>query len=284
MLDVRQERSATTIMSSNSGTDGPDVIDRAKAAVSERAELPGMSLFEHLDELRKRLIHSVVYLLGGYIVALIFADRLYKLMQAPLDKIGIQLNFTHPADLVNLRYLQIPIVGGIILASPFILYQVWLFIAPGLYQRERRFVVPFMASAIGLFASGALLGYYFVFPGMLKFLIIKLSGEMGIHPIISIEEYTSFFFSLILGMGATFELPVIIFFLAMFGIVSPRFLWKNFRYAILIIFIIVEIITPSPDIPTQFAFAVPMLVLYLISIGVAWWVHPDRKKKEGTPA
>ena len=135
-----------------------------------------------------------------------------------------------------------------------------------------------MASAIGLFASGAFLGYHFVFPGMLKFLIVKLSGEMSIHPIISIEEYTSFFFSLILGMGATFELPVIIFFLAMFGIVSPRFLWKNIRYAILIIFIIVEIITPSPDIPTQFAFALPMLFLYLLSIGVAWWVHPNRKK------
>ncbi|WP_263357140.1 twin-arginine translocase subunit TatC [Acidicapsa ligni] len=258
--------------------DAPDVIDRAKAAVTERAELPGMSLFEHLDELRRRLIHVALYLVGGYIIALVFADRLYSLMQAPLSSIGIQLNFTHPADLVNLRYIQIPLVGGAIIASPFILYQVWLFIAPGLYQRERRFVVPFMASAIGLFASGAFLGYHYVFPGMLKFLILKLSGEMSIHPVISIEEYTSFFFSLILGMGATFELPVIIFFLAMFGIVSPRFLWKNMRYAILIIFIIVEIITPSPDIPTQFAFAVPMLLLYLLSIGVAWWVHPNRKK------
>jgi sec-independent protein translocase protein TatC len=270
-------------MANFSGPDSPnepDVIDRAKAAVSERAELPGMSLFEHLDELRRRLIHSALYLVGGYIVALIFADRLYKLMQAPLDSIGIKLNFTHPADLVNLRYIQIPLVGGAIIAAPFILYQVWLFIAPGLYQRERRFVVPFMASAVGLFASGAFLGYRFVFPGMLQFLIIKLSGELNIHPIISIEEYTSFFFSLILGMGATFELPVVIFFLAMFGIVSPRFLWKNMRYAILIIFIIVEIITPSPDIPTQFAFAVPMLLLYVLSIGIAWWVHPNRKREK----
>jgi sec-independent protein translocase protein TatC len=267
-------------MTSYPGQDPPDAIDRAKAAVTERAELPGMSLFEHLDELRRRLIHSALYLVGGYIIALIFADKLYKLMQQPLDSIGIKLNFTHPADLVNLRYIQIPLVGGAIIAAPFILYQVWLFIAPGLYQRERRFVVPFMASAIGLFASGAFLGYRFVFPGMLQFLIIKLSGELNIHPIISIEEYTSFFFSLILGMGATFELPVVIFFLAMFGIVSPRFLWKNMRYAILIIFIIVEIITPSPDIPTQFAFAVPMLLLYVLSIGIAWWVHPNRKREK----
>ncbi|MFC5865435.1 twin-arginine translocase subunit TatC [Acidicapsa dinghuensis] len=256
----------------------PDAIDRAKAAISDRAELPGMSLFEHLDELRRRLIHSIIYLAAGYVVAVFFAPQLYKIVQAPLDAIHVQLNFTHPADLVNLRYIQIPIVAGAILAAPFILFQVWLFISPGLYQREKRFVVPFMASAIILFFTGTYLGYHFVFPGMMKFLISDLSKQLGVHPIISIEEYTSFFMSLILGMGAVFEMPVVIFFLAMFGIVSPKFLWKNFRYAILVIFIIVEIITPSPDITTQFAFAVPMLLLYIISIGVAWWVHPDRKR------
>jgi sec-independent protein translocase protein TatC len=260
--------------------DLPDVIDRAKAAVSERAELPGMSLFEHLDELRRRLIHAVLYLVAGYIIAVFFAPQLYTLVQAPLNAIHIQLNFTHPADLVNLRYIQIPLVGGAILAAPFILFQVWLFIAPGLYQRERRFLIPFMVAAIGLFFGGAYLGYRFVFPGMLRFLITDLSAQMGIHPIISIEEYTSFFLSLILGMGAVFEMPVVIFFLALFGIVSPRFLWKNFRYAILIIFIIAAIITPTPDIPTLCAFAMPMLGLYLIGIGVAWWVHPERRKKK----
>jgi sec-independent protein translocase protein TatC len=259
--------------------DNPDLLHRARAAVSERVELPGMSLFSHLDELRKRVVHSAVYLAAGYLVALVFAPELYSLMQAPLRRIQIQLNFTHPADLVNLRYMQIPLTGGIILSSPLILYQVWLFIAPGLYKHERRFVVPFMFSAVGLFSTGAFLGYRYVFPGMLKFLISQLSGELGIHPLISIEEYTGFFFSLILGMGATFELPVVIFCLAAFGIVSPRFLWKNLRYAILIIFIIVAVITPTPDIPTQLAFAVPMLVLYLLSIGGAWWVHPNCRKK-----
>jgi len=264
--------------------DVPDAIDRAKAAVTERAELPGMSLFEHLDELRKRIIHAAIYLACGYLVAVIFAPKLYEIVQAPLNTIHVQLNFTHPADLVNLRYIQIPLIGGTILAAPFILFQVWLFISPGLYQREKRFVVPFMSAAILLFFTGAFLGYHFVFPGMLRFLITDLSSQLGIHPIISIEEYTSFFMSLILGMGAVFEMPVVIFFLAMFGIVSPKFLWKNFRYAILVIFIIVEIITPSPDITTQFAFAVPMLLLYLISIGVAWWVHPNRQRKKEAAA
>ena len=265
-------------------TSEPDLIDRTKAAVVERAELPGMSLFEHLDELRRRLIHSAIYLVAGYLIAVFFAPQLYTLVQAPLSAIHIQLNFTHPADLVNLRYIQIPLVGGAILASPFILFQVWLFIAPGLYQRERRFLIPFMVAAIGLFLLGAFLGYHFVFPGMLRFLITDLSAQMGIHPIISIEEYTSFFLSLILGMGAVFEMPVVIFFLALFGIVSPRFLWKNLRYAILIIFIIAAIITPTPDIPTLCAFAMPMLGLYLIGIGVAWWVHPERRKKKEAAA
>src|ERR1700676_89638 len=187
--------------------DASDVIDRAKAAVSERAELPGMSLFEHLDELRKRLIHSALYLVGGYVIAVFFAPQLYSLMQAPLNEIHVPLNFTHPADLVNLRYIQIPLVGGAILASPFILFQVWLFISPGLYKRERRFLVPFMGAAIGLFLSGAFLGYHYVYPGMMKFMISDLSARMGIHPMISIEEYSSVFLTVILGMGATFETP-----------------------------------------------------------------------------
>ncbi len=267
-----------------SSPDSPDVIDRAKAAVTERAELPGMSLFEHLDELRKRLIHSVLYLVAGYLIAVAFAPQLYTLMQKPLNDIHVPLNFSHPADLVNLRYIQIPLVGGAILASPFILFQVWLFISPGLYRRERRFLIPFMTAAIGLFLLGAWLGYRFVFPGMLRFMITELGTKLGIHPIISIEDYTSFFLSLILGMGATFEMPVVIFFLALFGIVSPKFLWKNIRYAILIIFIIAAIITPTPDIPTLCAFAMPMLGLYLVGIGVAWWVHPERRNKKEAAA
>jgi sec-independent protein translocase protein TatC len=217
---------------------------------------------------------------AGYLIAVAFAPQLYTLMQAPLNSIHVPLNFSHPADLVNLRYIQIPLVGGAIIASPFILFQVWLFIAPGLYQRERRFLIPFMTAAVGLFLCGAFLGYHYVFPGMLKFMITDLSGTMGIHPLISIEDYTSVFLTLILGMGATFETPVVIFFLAMFGIVSPRFLWKNFRYAILVIFIIAAIITPTPDIPTMCAFALPMVVLYLVGIGLAWWVHPERRKKK----
>ena len=261
--------------------DPADAIGKARTAVSQRAELPGMSLMEHLDELRRRIIHSALYLAAGFIVAYIFHERLYGFVQMPLDRLGIKLNYTHPMDALNL-YLQVSLIGGAILASPFILYQVWLFIAPGLYQREKRFVIPFMTATMGLFLGGAAFGYFYVLPGALKILILGFGQKF--NPIITIEEYTGFFLSIILGLGISFEMPILIFFLALFGIVSPRFLWKNIRYAILAIFLVAAIITPSPDPWTMCIYAVPMLTLYLIGILVAWWVHPSRRKAKEAAA
>ncbi|HEY1987793.1 MAG TPA: twin-arginine translocase subunit TatC [Terracidiphilus sp.] len=261
--------------------DPADAIGKARAAVSQRAELPGMSLMEHLDELRRRIVHAALYLAAGFIVAYIFHEKLFALVQAPLSRIGKTLVFTHPMDALNI-YLQVSLVGGAIIASPFILYQVWLFIAPGLYQKERRFVVPFMAATVGLFLTGAAFGYYYVLPGALKILILDFGKNFT--PMVTIEEYSGFFLSIILGLGISFEMPILIFFLAMFGIVSPKFLWKNIRYAILIIFLVAAIITPSPDPWTMCIYAVPMLSLYLIGIGVAWWVHPARRRAKEAAA
>jgi sec-independent protein translocase protein TatC len=257
--------------------DPSEAIGKARAAVTERAELPGMSLMEHLEELRKRIVRSVIFLAVGFGVAFAFHERLYGFVQAPLDRLHIKLNFTHPMDPLNL-YIQVALIGGAILASPFILYQVWLFIAPGLYQKERRFVVPFMTATVGLFLAGAAFGYFWVLPGALQILILNFGSKF--QPIVTIEEYTGFFLSIILGLGISFELPILIFFLALFGIVSPRFLWKNIRYAILAVFIVAAIICPSPDPWTMCIYAIPMLVLYLVGIGVAWWVHPARRKKK----
>jgi len=261
--------------------DAADAIGKARAVVSERAELPGMSLMEHLDELRRRIVHSAIYLGVGFGVAWIFRERLLAFLQGPLTKIGKSLVFTHPMDPLNL-YLQVSLLGGAIIASPFILYQVWLFIAPGLYQKERRFVVPFMAATIGLFLGGAAFGYYFVLPGAMKVLIIGFGHNFT--PMVTIEDYSGFFLSIILGLGISFELPILIFFLALFGIVSPRFLFKNIRYAILAVFLIAAIICPSPDPWTMCVYAVPMLSLYLIGIAVAWWVHPSRRKAKEAEA
>lgn len=259
-----------------------DIVDRARAAVTDRAELPGMSLMEHLGELRKRLLHSIAYLAIGFVVAYAFHEQLYGLVQAPLDQLHIALNFTHPTDGLNL-YLKTAFVGGAILASPFILYQIWLFISPGMYANEKRYVVPFMSATIGLFLAGAWFGYHWVLPGAIKVLIFDFGKRF--HPILTIEDYTGFFLAVILGLGICFELPILIFFLALFGIVDGKFLLKHFRYAVLVIFLISAIICPLPDPFSMVLFASPMLVLYFIGVAVAFLVHPARRKaKETTPA
>ena len=201
--------------------DAADAIDKARAAVSERADLPGMSLMEHLDELRRRIIHSAAYLIAGFAVAWIFRIQLLHFLQEPLLKIGKSLVFTHPMDALNL-YLYVALLAGAIIASPFILYQVWLFIAPGLYQKEKRFVIPFMAATVSLFLLGAAFGYYYVLPGAIKILVIQFGHDFT--PMITIEDYSSFFLSIILGLGISFELPILIFFLALFGIVIGYYL------------------------------------------------------------
>jgi sec-independent protein translocase protein TatC len=255
--------------------DPAEALSKAREAVTQRADLPGMSLMEHLEELRRRIVHSAIYLAVGFFVAWAFRNQFVGFIQAPLNRIGKSLVFTHPMDPLNLQ-LQVSLVGGAILASPFILFQVWLFIAPGLYQKERRFVVPFMLATVSLFLAGAAFGYFYVLPGALKILIVDFGHNFT--SMVTIEDYSSFFLSIILGLGISFEMPILIFFLAMFGIVSPKFLWKNINYAILAIFLVAAIITPSPDPWTMCIYAVPMLLLYLIGIGVAWWVHPSRRK------
>jgi sec-independent protein translocase protein TatC len=259
-----------------------DLVDRARAAVTDRAELPGMSLMEHLDELRKRLIRAVIFLLIGFAVAYIFHERLYGIVQHPMDVLNLQLNFTHPTDGLNL-YLKTSLVGGAILASPFILYQVWLFISPGMYSNEKRYVVPFMTATVSLFLIGVWFAYHWVLPGALKVLI----GDFGrrFHPIITIEDYTNFFLSVILGLGITFELPILIFFLSILGIVDAKFLLRHIRYAVLVIFVIAAIICPLPDPFSMCLFATPMLALYMVGVGVAWVFNPSRRKnKEIKPA
>lgn len=240
-----------------------------------------MSLLEHLEELRRRLIYSVLSIVAAFFVAYGFHEKIYGYMQAPIvtalraHNLDTQLVYLNPVEPFNL-YLKIGLLGGVVLASPFVLYQLWLFIAPGLYKSERRYVVPFMLATVALFLAGAYFGYRFVYPGALEFLI---GYGKQFKPMVTIGEYTDLFLTVILGLGLIFELPILVFFLALFGIVDSRFLLRNIRYAILIIFIVAAIITPTPDILTMCVFAAPMLVLYFLSIGVAYLVHPNRRKK-----
>jgi len=254
-----------------------DLIDRARNAAQERAELPGMSLMEHLEELRTRLFRAVMYLGAGMVIAWIFHVRLVNFIQKPLLDIHLSMTMTHPTDAINL-YIKTALVFGAIFASPFILYQVWLFISPGMYAHEKKYVFPFLFITVILFLAGAWFGYRYVLPGAMVILIENF-GKNFTH-MITIEDYTGFFLAVILGLGVCFEMPVLIFFLSLFGIVDAKFLLKNFRYAILAIFVVAAIICPSPDVSAMCLFASPMVALYFIGVAVAYFVHPNRRKKQ----
>jgi len=257
----------------------PDLADRAREAVVARAELPGMTLIQHLEELRKRIIWSVVSLAPAFLVVWHFHERVFDVMQRPIIEVlkkhdsTAKLVVTSPTDAFNL-YLKISLVGGLFLASPFILYQAWLFISPALYRNEKRYILPFMVTTVGLFLSGGYFGYRIVFPFAMDFLI---GFGSQFQQLITVGEYTNLLMTIILGLGLIFEEPVIVFFLALMGIVSPGFLWKHIRYAILISFIVAAIITPTPDVMNMCILAAPMIVLYVLSIGVAALAHPSRR-------
>ena len=255
----------------------PDVIDQVRTGVTQRVELPGMSLMEHLEELRKRLIRSVIYLLVGIAGAYYFHIKIIAFLQKPLTDIGLAMTMTHPTDALNL-VLKSSFVVGVIAASPFLLYQLWLFISPGLYAHEKKYVFPFMGSTVGLFLGGAWFGYRWVLPGAMKFLIQDVGAKL--NHMITVEDYTSFFLSVILGLGICFELPILMFFLALFGITDGKFFLRQWRYAILAIFVISAIICPLQDPFSMVMFASPMLGLYLVGVLIAFWVHPKRRKNK----
>jgi sec-independent protein translocase protein TatC len=185
-----------------------------------------------------------------------------------------KLVYLNPTEPFNL-YLKVAFLAGIFLTSPFVLYQVWLFISPGLYRHEKRYVFPFMFSTVFLFLAGGWFGYRLVYPAALNFLI-----EYGkqFQPMITIHEYTDLFLTIIIGMGVIFELPILVFFLSLMGIVTAGWMWRNLRYSILVIFIIAAIITPTTDILNMCIFAAPMVALYVMSIGIAWLVHPKQRR------
>ena len=247
---------------------------------STRPDLPGMSFLEHLEELRRRIIYSLLAVGVGFGFAWYWAEKIYAYVQFPVIEAlrahhkSEQLVYLNPTEPFNL-YLKVGLLAGVFLASPFILYQVWAFIAPGLYRHEKRYVVPFMVLTVFLFLAGGYFGYKLVYPAALDFLIGY--GEQ-FQPMITIGEYTDLFLTVILGLGVIFELPILVFFLSLMGVVSAGWMWRNFRYSILVIFIIAAILTPTTDILNMCIFAATMVVLYVLSIGIAWFVHPARRK------
>jgi len=255
-------------------------VTEASSDEQKRDAMPTMGFLDHLQELRTRLVYCIAAVVVGFFACWGFRERIYAIMQKPImdalkaHGMSEKLVYLNPVEPFNL-YLKIAGLAGLFLTSPFVLYQVWMFISPGLYRNEKRYVLPFMASTIALFSTGGYFGYRIVYPRALDFLI---GFGSQFQPMITVGEYTSLFLSIILGMGLIFEMPILIFFLALMGIVSAGFMWRNFRYSILVIFIIAAIVTPTPDVLNMCIFAAPMIALYALSIGIAWVVHPKQRR------
>jgi sec-independent protein translocase protein TatC len=225
-----------------------------------------MSFLEHLDELRKRLLRAILAVTVAFLLSLFYARRILDFLLVParpyLGARPIFLEITEPF----LLYMRVSFVAALFLSAPVVVYELWAFIAPGLYPRERRYALPFILFATVFFILGGAFGYYVGFPNACRFLMVV--GE-DFQPALRISSLFSFESKMIVGMGLVFELPTLIYLLSRLGLVTAAFLWRNFQYAVLIIFIVAAIITPTPDMVTQCIFAAPMIGLYLIGILIA---------------
>lgn len=224
---------------------------------------------EHLEELRKRFIICLVAVGIGFAASYAFSEQIFLLLSHPLIKAmpeGSSFIFTGVTE-AFFTYMKLAFFAGIFVASPVIIYQIWAFVAPGLYDKERGKILPFVFLAIIFFVGGTAFAYYVVFPSAFKFFLTYNTQYVKIMP--SIGEYLSFSCLFLLGFGIVFEMPVFIICLARLGIINHAQLSKNRKYVILLIFVVSAILTPSPDVISQVLMAAPLLVLYEISIVVA---------------
>lgn len=228
-----------------------------------------MSLLEHLEELRSRLLRAVGALGASYALCLAAAHPLWEWVQAPLKRAAAEAGAKIVAVGLNEEMLMIyvwtPLIASLFLAAPFVLYQAWAFIAPGLYAHERKRVLPVVASMAALFVAGGAFAYTVVLPYSLVFLV-GIGRPLEIERFVSISSYFESFVNVMLGVSVAFELPVFVFFLTLLGIVTPRYLLRNSRYAVLAIAILAAVVTPSPNAFDMAMFFVPMLVLYFVGV------------------
>lgn len=228
-----------------------------------------MTFLEHLDELRKRLTHSVIALFVGFLASFAFIGRINEVVYQRLvaDVPGGKLIFTEPTEAIFL-YIKIAAVAGLLLALPYIMWQVWLFIAPGLYSKEKKLAIPFALGSSSLFIAGAAFSHYVLFPAAWKFFAGFSNDWLEFMP--RIAPVWGLYVKLLLAMGLVFQMPVLMFVLARLGIVSAQFLMRNIKYAVLIIFVVAAVITPDPSPVGQALVAAPMMLLYLVGVAIAY--------------
>jgi sec-independent protein translocase protein TatC len=252
-------------------------IDRdEREELEEQEELSGqMSFLDHLEELRRRILHSLIAVGVAFAACWIFADDIYSVFRHLIESTGAQINQNEFTEAFTVQ-LKMAFMAAIFLSSPFLLAQIWLFVSPGLYRRERRYALPFIFFASILFVLGGLFAYYIALPVGLKFLI-DFGKNLGMSSLINVSSAFDLVFALEVGMGIVFEIPAIIFLLSRLGIVSGPFLLRNIKYAVLGCFIAAAIITPTGDIGNMMILAVPMIALYALGILVAFVFGKKRR-------
>jgi sec-independent protein translocase protein TatC len=240
-------------------------------------ELQRMSLLEHLDELRGRILWSLVTVVVAFLVCFAFAKQIFHVLSLPINpylpdgKLSF-ITVTEPFFV----YVKSALVAAVFLTSPFLLFQAWRYVSPGLYKREKRWALPFIFFGSLFFAGGGAFGYFVAFPFAAKFLV-GMGSEFNAN--ITISSYFNILINILLGLGVMFEMPIVIFVLSAIGVVTPQFLLKNFRWAVLIIFVIAAIITPTPDVFNLCIVALPTIVLYLLGVGAAWLAFRKRRRR-----
>jgi sec-independent protein translocase protein TatC len=245
------------------------------------ADRSRMSFLEHLDELRRRILYSIYALAVCFAVAFWFWSDMYAFLVQYFiqNAAGTRLIYSKP--MAGFMFsLKIAGLAALIAASPFIFSQIWLFVAPGLYAREKKIAIPFVFFSTLLFIGGAVFAHLVAFPMMWRFFASYQLNGVQFLP--TLDETLSMYIKVIVGLGVIFQMPVLVFVLARFGMVTASFLVRKIKYAILIIVIVAAIATPSADVMTLLVFAGPMFVLYLISIVVAWIFGKKRDKAEDT--
>lgn len=284
-----ESKSETTAVATTGGTPPPPPPDDEDDSDEEEEGMVRMSFLNHLEELRKRIIQALIGLGIAYAFCLLFATQLVGWVIEPVKRAfemiegicqfdaPLKLVAITPSEQFNLIYLKVPLLAAVFVASPWLVYQAWGFIAPGLYQRERGWARPFIFCIAGLFILGGTFGYFVVLRFALAFLI-GIGCEIDIQPMITISSYFSTFVMVELGLGVVFQMPVLIFFLTLLRIVNPTFLLSNVRYAILIIFILAAVITPTPDVFNMILFAAPMILLFYVGIGASYLLVLKREK------
>jgi sec-independent protein translocase protein TatC len=236
-----------------------------------------MSFLEHLDELRRRIIYALIAVGVGFAVIYAYIDRIFAFVLKPMQEMlpaGQTLIYTEPTEGFMLT-IKIGLMAGLILASPVVFLQVWLFIAPGLYSHEKKLAIPFILMSTVLFAGGAAFSHYVVFPIVWKFLASYQTEFIKYMP--RIETSFSMYLRLILAMGLTFELPTIVLFLARMGLITPRFMIRNIKYAAILIVIAAAILSPDGGGVGMLAMGGPVMILYVFSIGLAWLFGKKRQ-------